>query len=50
MRSFYLAGKPRSNSDASILIGIERNLDMITDENHPDFNQELFESFEFLLP
>ena len=43
MRSFYLAGRPGSNSDASLVIGIERNPDMITDDNHPDFNQELNE-------
>ena len=50
MRSFYLAGKPGSNSDASLIIGIERNPGMITDENHPDFNKELNESFDYANP
>ena len=44
-RSFFLAGKPGFNSQASLLIGIQLNPDFITDDDHPDFNEELNESY-----
>ena len=48
--SFYLAGKPDVNSEASLLIGIQRNPDFITDDDHPDFNKELYESYDEAAP
>ena len=48
MRSFYLAGKPKSNSEASLYVGFKRNPDMITDRGHPDFNKELLSKVDYI--
>ena len=50
MRSFFLAGKPFSNSEASLFIDFKRNPNMITDWDHPDFNEEIFKSFDHAFP
>ena len=50
MRSFYLSGKPLKLSEGSLLINFQRNPDMITDANHPDFNSKLYKSFESAQP
>ena len=42
MESFYLAGKPETNSEASLVTGFQTKLDIIKDEDHPDFNEDLY--------
>ena len=38
MEGLYLAGKPYSSQEASLVIGLEPHPDIITDEEHPDFD------------
>ena len=40
MESLYLAGEPRTNSEASLIVGFERNPEIykIEDEDQPDYS------------
>ena len=38
MDGFYLAGEPRTNFEANLVIHFERHPDIIKDKNHSDYN------------
>ena len=50
MEAFYITGDPQKNSEASLVIAFEKHPNIVTDINHPDYDQGLDEYFKYSLP
>ena len=50
MEALYITGDPDTNSEASLVIAFEKHPNIVTDKEHPDYNEDLDKYYFYSLP